>query len=305
MKKITCLLLTVLAAPLAHAEIDVVYGQDNRLDIYQSKNTVLQSVAKSTAAMMPAAQFTKAAKDGFFNLKGAKTLEDADNICPSEAFSQQPAAAMCSGFLVAPDILITAGHCYKSFSTPEAVCKSFVWVFDFKMASEKADPTQNIAIQNIYLCKEIIKAELSQGNDYSIIRLNRAVTGRSPLKFRSSGKIADKTAIAVVGHPSGLPSKISDGGKVINNSNSSMFVTNLDTFHGNSGSAVVDASTGLVEGILVQGKTDYVPSKKSDANSCKVVNKCDDNGQNCASGDEKTPPGEMVFRISNIAQFIK
>ncbi len=304
MKKISTLLVLLSAAPLAHADIDVVYGKDNRLDVYQSSASLVR-LAKSTAAMIPVALFSKGAREGVFDLNTIRTLETSQNICPTEAFANQITAATCSGFLVAPDVIVTAGHCYKSFSTPEDVCKKFAWVFDYNMPSAKADPTKNLLIQNIYLCKEIIKAELSQSQDFAIIRLNRAVTGRSPLTVRKTGKIPNGTALTVIGHPSGLPTKISDGGKVNNNNPSTMFVTNLDTFHGNSGSAVFDTATGVVEGILIQGKTDYVPSIKSNPRSCQVVNKCDDQAQNCAAGDEPVPPGEMVLRITSIVKYLK
>jgi V8-like Glu-specific endopeptidase len=49
---------------------------------------------------------------------------------------------------------------------------------------------------------------------------------------------------------------------VLGNRNSKYFVTNLDTFEGNSGSPVIDAQTGLVEGILYEGKEDFNYSDK-------------------------------------------
>lgn len=306
MTKSTLLLALIAAAPLVQADIEVIYGVDNRQDIYQVKSSAALTLAKSTAAMIPVSLFTKTAKQGVFNLSSSRTLEDGAGVCASEAFSQQPLAANCSGFLVAPDTIVTAGHCYKSFSTPENVCKSFAWVFDYNMKSENFDPTKNISINNIYLCKSVVKAQLTDGVDFAVIKLNRAVVGRAPLKFRKTGKVADTARLTVIGHPSGLPAKVSDGGKIIDNKNATMFVTTLDTFQGNSGSAVFDSATGMVEGILVQGKTDYVPSKKGDEKSCKVVNKCDERGFNCASGkEEQSPPGEIVFRVSNVAKFVK
>ena len=50
-------------------------------------------------------------------------------------------------------------------------------------------------------------------------------------------------------------------------------MANLDTYGGNSGSAVFNAKTGLVEGILVRGEQDYV--QKGD---CRVSNVCPADG---------------------------
>ena len=300
--------LTVLTfvTSSAYAEIKVIYGKDNRQDIYEVRNSLHKKLAKSTAGMINIGHFTKSSKENYFDLKATTTLERGSNVCASEAFSDQHTAPSCTGFLVGPDTIVTAGHCYKSFSTPENVCKSFAWVFDYEMKSRSHDPNKNIPIQNVYICKKIVAAELTDTLDYAVIKLDRPVVGREPLKFRTSGKISSSASLVVIGHPTGLPTKVSPGGKITRNSENTRFSTTLDTFHGNSGSAVFDASTGLVEGILIQGKNDYVPSKKDDPKSCMVVNKCDDNGGNCLGGEEAGPVkwGEVVLRITTFTSKI-
>lgn len=305
MKKV--LALTTLAlATNAIAEINVIYGKDNRQDIYQVSDALHKKLAKSTAAMIPVQAFAKSSKQGFFDLKNIPTLERGQNVCAGENFSQQPIAASCSGFLVGPDTLVTAGHCYKSMATPEQVCKSFAWVFGYEKASSSQDPTRDIPISNVYVCKKVVDAQLSPTADFAVIKLDRPVVGREPLKFRTSGKISNTASLVVIGHPTGLPSKVSPAGKVTRNVDPTRFSTTLDTFHGNSGSAVFDAKTGIVEGVLIQGKNDYQPSKKDDPKSCLVVNKCDDNGNNCSAGPEQGPVqwGEVVLRIDQVTKSI-
>lgn len=305
--KILLALTTLMIAANATAGIDVIYGKDNRQDIYQVKSALHKKLALSTAAMVAIPQFQKATRPGIFDLQGIQTLERAQNICASESFSQQPAVATCSGFLVGPDTLITAGHCYKAQSTPEQACKAYAWVFDMHMTSPSSNPTKNIPVSNVYLCKQVIAAELSATADFAVIKLDRPVIGREPLKFRTSGKISNSTQLLVIGHPTGIPTKVSPGGKVTRNTDTTRFSTTLDTFHGNSGSAVFDAATGLVEGILIQGKTDYVPSKPEDPRSCMVVNKCDDNGNSCVGGPESGPVmwGEVALRLDQVIPHIK
>lgn len=306
MLKIAALTLVVSAPVLATTpDMDVVYGEDNRLDLYQVSSSLHKRLSGSTAGMIPINLFKKTA-DKTFDLSGTKTLGQAQNLCSGEAFASQPVAPVCSGFLVAPDLIVTAGHCYKTFSTPENVCKSFAWVFDYAKTSAGHNPTKKIAQDNIYLCKSIVAAELSATMDYAIIRLDRKVTGRAPLTFRSTGKVAASTELVVIGHPTGLPTKVSPKGKITKNTQATSFATTLDTFHGNSGSAVFDAKTGMVEGILIQGKTDYRPSIKGNTNSCQVVNRCDDNARNCEAGEEGGPiaHGEVVLRITTIASKI-
>lgn len=304
--KLTIICLALLTFQTAFAEVDVIYGVDNRQDIYQVINPLHKRLALSTAGMVNVAMFTKGIVANSYDLKGTQTLEQAENVCPGEAFSQQKLAPICSGFLVAPDIIVTAGHCYNSFDLPQNVCKNFAWVFDYSMKANAANPTQGIPLTNVYLCKQVVAVQRDALYDFSVIKLDRPVVGRAPLAFRTSGKIDSRASVMVIGHPTGLPTKVSAGGKITRNDEMSRFSTTLDTFHGNSGSAVFDANTGLVEGILIMGKNDYVPSIATNPSSCKVMNHCDDNGMNCTAGVEAGViyNGEVVLRIDKIAAII-
>ncbi len=149
--------------------------------------------------------------------------------------------------------------------------------------------TYETSKDNVYGCKEVIshKFESLSKEDYVLVRLDRKVLGRAPLAFRQTGKIALNTKLVVIGHPTGLPTKVADGAWVRENDKSAYFSANLDTFGGNSGSAVFDAETGIVEGILVRGENDYVyaPGK-----TCKIPQVCTDSG--CM--------GEEVSRITTV-----
>lgn len=309
MSNIKLLLVSVVFSSQAiasNSQIKVIYGSDNRKDVYQASSTQ-KKLASSTAGMVFINKFTKSSRANHFDIAAASTLEEAANICPAEKFSQQLTAPFCSGFLVGPDLLVTAGHCYLARGTAESNCKNAVWVFDYNMKSAKHDPSKDIPITNIYTCKEIVAAQWNAGQDYAIIRLNRKVTNRSPLKIRTSGNVSSGAEVMVIGHPTGLPTKIADKGRVTLNSQANTFSTTLDTFHGNSGSAVFDAKSGEVEGILIQGKTDYQLSNMNNPKSCKVVNVCDDRAMNCSAGAEtgSIAHGEVVFRIGKISALIQ
>jgi len=307
MLKIAALSLIALTPAFATTpDFDVVYGEDNRLDLFRVSNSLHKTLTQSTAGLVPLNKMRKVSTN--FEITGTKTLGQSQNLCSGEAYADQPTAPICSGFLVGPDLIVTAGHCYKAFSTPDEVCKNFAWVFDYNMKSQSHDPNKNISANNVYRCKSIVEAELSGSMDFGIIRLDRKVTGRAPLKIRESGKVSSSTELVVIGHPTGLPTKVSPKGKITKNTEVTKISTTLDTFHGNSGSAVFDARSGLVEGILIQGKTDYYrPSINGNPRSCQVVNKCDDNANNCLAGLEAGPiaQGEVVLRIGVIAGKIK
>ena len=258
----------------------VIYGEDNRKDIYEWKDPYWQLLAYSTASMIKSWKLEHFPESGHYSLYYDQW--DELNYCPTERFIGQPMAASCSGFLVASDLLVTAGHCVSS----DYECDYYYWAFDYHM--EAAGVFQkNISEKNLYRCVQIIEAINSYDNDYALLRLDRKVPDREPLIFRREGSLQEGNELIVIGNPQGLPTKIADGAWVRDNSPPHYFVTNLDTYYGNSGSAVLNAQTGIVEGILVRGETDF---KYDSQKQCRASKVCGD--AECS--------GEDVTRITNI-----
>ena len=79
------------------------------------------------------------------------------------------------------------------------------------------------------------------------------------------------TPLVMIGHPSGLPQKISDKAKVLA-IRPNGFTTDLDAFQGNSGSAVFNASNGELLGILVNGNEDYRHNSSLNCTEVNVMN---------------------------------
>lgn len=264
----------------------VVYGPDDRLDLFEVSNQLHLELAKSTAAMIE--QDKLSLEDGQYNISGISLK--SRGICESERFADQLTTANCSGFLVTKDLLVTAGHCVRSARD----CQANAWVFDYKQ--DGPDQVENkVPKESVYKCVEIVQQVLEtydSGNDFALIRLDREVKDREPLKVRTEGKVEVKAPLVVIGHPTGLPTKVADNAWVRSNDELYFFVANLDTFGGNSGSAVFDSVSGLVEGILVRGETDY---EYDFSRGCRKPKQCDDEG--CR--------GEDVTRITNVTKLME
>ena len=270
-------------------ERKVIYGEDDRIFTELEANIALIELARSTAAMVRDDLCTTNADKQSITIKGTPLKNTFNNVCDDEKFANTITASVCSGFLVGKDLLVTAGHCIKTLSD----CQRHTWVFDFRNDLTESNKEFVANKNQLYKCTKIINRKLDNisSNDFALVKLDREVIDRSPLKFRQSGEISVGTELVVIGHPSGLPSIVSAGATVRNNKSKWFFQSNLDTFGGNSGSAVINLETLEVEGILVRGESDY----KQDAKKfCKRVYRCDND--NCR--------GEDVTRITVIPELV-
>jgi V8-like Glu-specific endopeptidase len=283
----TLALLLMVTRLNAYSSFDkVIYGSDNRQDLKDVINSSHLEWARSTAAMIDK-KYLIAKTENFFEIKYG-TLLEKKKVCPEARFAEQIIAADCTGFLVADDILVTAGHCVKKLKD----CQNIRWVFDYSIIDQNSD-SKNVLAENVYRCREIIahvENDETQ-NDFTILRLDRSVSGRVPLRFRSEGRVNVGTPLVLIGHPSGLPTKVADGAYVLKNSNDIYFVSNVDSFGGNSGSPVMNSESGEVEGILVRGDDDYVMDKER---KCRMPKVCKMDG--CR--------GEDATRITNLSDII-
>jgi len=183
----------------------------------------------------------------------SESKHDTLKLCPLERFVSQPTGVFCTGFLVAPNLVVTAGHCVDSSSV-----SSLRFVFEFKMLNATTAMT-TFSPNDVYSGSTVVGRELNNttGEDWAVIKLDRDVLNIQPLKIRRMGAINLNDDLYVVGYPSGLPCKFADGAKARKVSNTFVFSSNLDTYGGNSGSPVFNRVTHEVEGILVRGGTDF------------------------------------------------
>ena len=263
------------------------YGQDNRED-YCSQNVILRDLADSVAGLFTDGSTEPARGEYVF---GTRTLRDKYSLSESQRFVNQPANTFCTGFLVGEDLIATAGHCVRDHHKTDAAapkdhagdcqenlskgryCEDIKFVFGFRKELGGWIP-RSVPADNVYKCAQVVTHSFRGGPDYAIVKLDRKVAGIRPLAInRKNAGLSARTPLLVIGHPSGIPLKLDGDARVIaastdvyvNNAGMNMkwvdkgysFLTNLDTFHCNSGSPVFNLDTLLVEGILVSGDEDY------------------------------------------------
>lgn len=251
---------------LPYDNTKVIYGNDDRYEVDEYGDQEFIEKARSVAIRIQSKRLkTDPSDSSIINFPQKKLKNTLSQICGTERFVEEVSAGDCSGFLIAPNKLVTAGHCMTS----ETECTANKWVFDFK------EGTTQFQKNNVYSCKKIIAQKFvydeKEVSDYAVIELDRKVEDRAPLTHRKLGRVNLGTPLLVIGHPLGLSMKITDGAKVSRMNNEererkfhswllreNYFTANLDAYGGNSGAPVFNKNTGKVEGILVQGADDFV-----------------------------------------------
>jgi hypothetical protein len=244
------------AAPLGsvrHVSPQVVYGQDDRLE-YSAVSPAWQHVADAVCVLVERSELT-------FNGDGTVTLHTIPYatsfyppLCDDEPFRSEPTLGECTAFLAAPDRVVTTGHCVESDELNE-----IAFVFGFAITDPSQPAPLVVPESDVYFPAAVVARSFHDAPDYSdytVVRLDRPVTGRDPLAIRRIGTPDVGTPVVLVGYPFGLPLKVA-GNANVKRVTSRFFEANTDSYVGNSGSPVVNANTLSVEGMLYFGKSDY------------------------------------------------
>ncbi len=247
---------------------------DRRRDLYRTAQERL-GVARAAAALVATDRLAWDAGQERWTLTEPVRLGD-QGLCRKELFWHQPKVARCSGFLVAPDVVATAAHCVggrvvrPTRNAVASVLAATLVAFDFGMTAADA-PRVRCAESETYAPPfrwnkdqvirpvEILdRVYVENGEDFALVRLERAVSGRAPAALsRVPYEVGDE--LYGIGAPTGLPLKEAYDGLVIK-VGASTFLANLDLFQSNSGSPVSTVS-GVV-GIAARGGMDFVASSE-------------------------------------------
>ncbi len=259
-----------------------VYGEDNRKEV-SAVSKWERKLADSTAALIIHSYLVK---EGNSHRIDAPTLEQQDGVCASEKYRDQPAASICSGTLIAPDLMLTAAHCYSN----DSICQNASWVFGYNSSRNGKYKIKN---KDMYKCKEVIyrSFDIKNGHDFAVVKLDRKVKGYMPATLRPSGSAEINTPLILIGHPRGLPKKIAGDAWVTSIKNGSILMTNVDAYTGNSGSGVFNAEAGFLEGVISYGKEDYLENEELTCFTSQIYRMQDG--------------GEAVMKIDPVREFIK
>jgi len=260
-----------------------IYGKDERTFVSSKSPVEIKKLSNSIAMIISKEAVELKWLTAIIN---GEILSDKNtlNLCADEKFSGHHFLNSCTGFLIAPDLMATAGHCFLS----EDDCRNKLVVFDV-LEKNEFEQGYKVSKKSVYECKEIVKSDFNAEvfSDFAVIRLNKKITGRAPLRLRSKGDLATSEAVFMIGHPLGLPMVATGSARVIENSEDHFFKATLDSFEGNSGSPVFNAKTFEVEGILVRGEEDFAENSEKQCQQYKTY-------------EELSGKGESITKIKDL-----
>ena len=320
--RLFCFLGFLFLSTSTHA---IIYGHDNRREIifdsFKNK-TLAPAIAMSVGNVYLQPQPDQTFSLDFLDASDSLTI----GLCPEERFSRQKANWLnCTGFLVAPDVLVTAGHCMTFQHTRRpisaenevtAMCADFDWMFDFKTNSQGIVSLKNYQQSTQHSqCKEVLYSKISQDNlrrndvrigeygmDWAIIRLSQPMPQRQVLNLATT-EPQKRESVYTIGYPSGLPMKIATGATVFDTHFEHFFTTDLDISSGNSGGPVFNQKNQVV-GIVVRASPgdDYTWNEKR---NCATSIKCNIGTGECAPTRRNYPLGTLVQKIAPIEAKLK
>ncbi len=259
----------------ARGQTRTIYGADTRVDFYNIPEGDVKDLARASVALFRAEKTQPSGETVAFK---TKLLKDAQKLCPNEKFDTQPSGAFCSGTLVGPDTVLTAGHCIHEISKDDEIgpLSTVKFVFGYWMENETS-ASADLPSAQVFTGQDVVGGEMNDTRDWALVRLDRAVpeTVAKPVTDWAREPVQIGQGVFVIGYPSGIPLKYAPGAHVRDNSNPGFFVANLDSFGGNSGSGVYDQATRKLVGILVRGDADYLEDR---TRKCRRVHFCPKNG---------------------------
>lgn len=232
-----------------------VYGLDDRVPAHRLLCDPFDVPVRATAIALDASQVRSA--DGAVSLLGEPL--STYGICADEPFADERVVGFCSGVLVSPDTLLTAGHCLAIGPG----CAGTRFVFGY---NREGGSLPDLSDGDLYACADVVALSgesldsllVSEEPEYALIRLDRVVEGVEPVELAGAEPPQPGERAVLIGHGDGTPATADPNGVWLGPTEAQpgLWRIQIDAFSGSSGGGLYDAD-GKLRGLLVGGELDY------------------------------------------------
>ena len=267
--------------------VGVIYGEDDRIEPGNFVSSAEAGYVAATGGLFLRSDLLERTEYWFSK---RKSLGEHYQLCSDERYFDQQLGPRCTVVLVAPDLVLTAGHCVPQVeSCSEDLIVSFAYQIS---ATQKQSPS--LPAGSLYPCKKLIYRSENFREDFALLQLARPVHGIDPIDLGMTA-LARQSSIpetfSMVGHPLGLPKKLVRHGR-LRKRNRFSSTLEIDSFSANSGSPVFDPLTGEFYALLSKGEGDL---EKDESRGCYRSRRC--------TSDECS--GEVAFHVEPIAELVE
>jgi hypothetical protein len=228
------------------------YGDDDNEEPFLQLGTLAARKAmnvSATAVIIHSRNFVQ--HDDIFILREDTLTLGEQGLCCGQHRRNDIAIATCTAFLIAPDTLVSARHCFRAANQAQ----NFLYVFGF--VKDRNGNVPRRFQRNVTIFEGSpprVSCDDGRKIDWAVIKLKHTVPDTiTPMEI-GLGMPKTGDAIYMISSPLGVPLKLAGNAKVRKNTDYGFFVTNLDGFTSSSGAAVFSESTDKVEGIYVRGE---------------------------------------------------
>jgi V8-like Glu-specific endopeptidase len=169
-----------------------------------------------------------------------------------------------TGTMISNDLFITAGHLFDQTDggwtrprdnttgatiSPAEIARNMHLNFNYQ-----ADPAGNLRAAVSFPITELLEYRLGK-LDYAICRIGGNPGASFGINGVSAGDAAVGDMLCIMGHPAGVPKRV-EAGPLTSFDGNTLRYNDIDTLGGNSGSGILQASTGLLVGVHTNGGCD-------------------------------------------------
>ncbi|HLV20585.1 MAG TPA: serine protease [Polyangiaceae bacterium] len=268
-------------AALGVAAQAVLYGADDRIEYRELEPGPLrQIIGSSTVALIERVRLAQH-PDGSYALDAA-ALQQAYGLCDGARFAEQVTAAFCGGVLLAPDVVLTAGHCVPS----ERACEELVLARNYALPDQRASQLR-LSPSDLFACKRVLYRVVEASphlRDFALLELDRPAADARLPALRLRGSLDAASPFVMAGFGLGLPMKIDPNVAVLDHRRLELDYAHVsaDAFARNSGSPIF-TETGDLVALLAAGEPDWVLG----ANGCASVRRVGDDCSGCVARGER------------------